>query len=412
MANISFITIGTELLKGRIVNTNAAEAGLLLRKHGFDLNRVVSIPDTEEAILETLNIESELNDVILISGGLGPTKDDITKHTLAKWANTELIWHEETLHYLEQRYAARGRQMNRLTKAQALVPAICQVVKNHHGTAPGMCFLQNGKMVVSMPGVPFEMLYMLEHEVIPLMQIHYEMGTFRHTVLRLADIPESGAAERMETLEDSLARELDIAYLPRADGLWLELSVRLEEQDPDKADGLLQNASQQISHLFRDKLYAIGETALSQLLIDFLSAKHLTLGIIEMTSGGLIASKLYECEGVSDTIVGTLHVANRSRLDHLEWLESNGVQESSGEILAKQLAEKAREIFHGDMGLATVGQPSVIDGKAAEVWIAIADGRDQQVRHATFLYQRKVNIDRTTHYAMQFCLKIAHERFA
>lgn len=413
MTKISFITIGTELLKGRIVNTNAAEAGLLLRRVGYQLHRVLSIADTREAILEATEEESQKSQVVLISGGLGPTKDDITKHTLAQWMGQELVWHAPTLAQLEERYAKRGRTLNRLTRAQALVPNGCEVIRNRKGTAPGMCFQKGDTLIFSMPGVPFEMLYMLEHEVIPKIQQHFDIGTFQHRVLRLANIPESKAAERMESIEANLPPSIDIAYLPRADGLWLELSLQLAGKQEALAEVILDQASDQVAELFVDKLYTIGEQSLSQLIVEFFHAHELTLGLLEQVSGGGVAAKLLEVSKSADIletslILPKLDQGNRVELD-MDIYIPKGLEDQEK---AKSLAKQLREYLKVDVGLAIIGRLEAEQGKQAEVWIGFADERGGETLHMPLLYDRKINQDRVIHYALQFCLKIAREHFA
>ena len=425
MIKISYITIGTELLKGRIVNTNAAEAGILFRKHGFQLDRVLSIHDSAEAILGAVSDELARSEVVLLSGGLGPTKDDITKHTLAAWSDSELVWDASTLATIEQRYAARGRKLNPLTRAQAMVPKSCTVIPNHLGTAPGMCFFKEGKMLISMPGVPFEMLHMLEHEVLPMIQDQFQQATFRHRIIRLANIPESEAAARMEFLEDSFPPELEIAYLPRGDGLWLEASLRLDGAQAKKAEEVLQEVSDQIIGLFGPKVYATGGKSLPELMVDFFLRQNLTLSLIEEATGGGITSRMFEGSQIRQVLKGSLCLPHLHSIgdaflqaesaDPLtqflaEWIDPVAMHLQEAD-LAMVVAEACRKLFGTDVGISTLGDIEKQGEQPAEIWIGYADERESRAIQYSLLYNRKVNMERVANYAMQFCLQIAEEHF-
>ena len=233
MTKISLITIGSELLKGRIINTNASKIGSMLRPQGYKLSRTVVIPDTKDAIEKTLIQELEEHDMVLISGGLGSTEDDITKKTLADVMDTELIMHEPTFKYLKDRFEKRKRTFSSRIQQQAMLPESCTILPNPMGTAPGMLFEKGGSYVISLPGVPFEMSYLMEHAVIPFMKQKLPTGLFQHEILRLAHISESETADRIEHVRSTLPETVQIAYLPRKDGLWLELFV----ESPGKKNG-------------------------------------------------------------------------------------------------------------------------------------------------------------------------------
>ena len=352
MASISLITIGTELLKGRIVNTNATQVGELLLQKGYSLDRVLTIGDTTSAIRENLAKELLFSDIVLISGGLGPTKDDITKQTLAEFFETELVMHEPTLAFLKNRYQRRPHALTELTRMQAMVPANCKVIPNSMGTAPGMCFEVEKKLVISMPGVPYEMLTMLEAGVLPLIQAAFPAAMRLSRIVRLADIPESVAARRMEKIEESLPTEISISYLPRADGLWLEISVHVSEDRGAEGRKMLEDACKTIYSLFEDKAYTEGDLPLPAILGNLLREKKLTISVAESLTGGRLAASLVSVSGASDYFLGSVTAyANRIKTDLLnvpsDLIEQNGVV--SAEV-ACAMARGVRDLLKADIG--------------------------------------------------------------
>ncbi|RMG27802.1 MAG: competence/damage-inducible protein A, partial [Bacteroidetes bacterium] len=286
MTRISFIAIGNELLKGRIVNTNAAEAALLLRQHGYDLNRMLVVGDEASAIAEAVTAELEQQQVVLLSGGLGPTRDDLTKKTLADLFGSRLQLHAPSLQHLKARFAQRKRMLTPRNQQQAYLPHNCEPIPNAKGTAPGMLFKKGKKMLFAMPGVPFELRYMLEHEVIPRIRQVYTPTFIEHRIVRLSHIPESHAADRMAEIEATFDPHLSLAYLPRNDGLWLELSVKVEKGRKDQMLTALNTATARIKAHFTDYVYAEGSDPLEVLVGRFLRQKSLTLAVAESLTGG------------------------------------------------------------------------------------------------------------------------------
>ncbi|MDX2286088.1 MAG: CinA family nicotinamide mononucleotide deamidase-related protein [Bacteroidia bacterium] len=410
MNRISLLTIGDELLRGRVVNTNATEAALILRRYGYTLHRVLSVGDTREAILDAVESELSRSEIVLTSGGLGPTKDDITKHTLAEWAGGGWVWHQPTLEALEQRFAARGRPLNDLTRRQALVPEACEVVFNLRGTAPGMAFRRAGKLLVSMPGVPFEMLHMLEHAVVPLLQGAFPADAFRSFAVRMTDIPESEAAARMEALEPQFPPELSVSYLPRLDGLWIEVSMR--HPDPEAAAAGAQRYGQLVAELFADKLYTTGDRPLAAELGALLRERGLTLAAAESMTGGRLSAALVSVSGASDYYLGgvtayavpvKMAVLGVPEAD----IQTHGVV---SEAVAKAMAEGVRRALGAQVGLATTGLAEADGGQRPQVWIACAAPDGVQARRLELYYDRQVNIEYAANYAMNFCLKVLRGR--
>lgn len=407
MQDISLITIGAELLKGHIVNTNAAKAGLMLREQGFSLHRVLTINDDSHRIIDAVQTELQHSRVVIISGGLGPTKDDVTKHSLARWFGSELAKDIPTEQALEARYANSGRTLNPLTRQQALVPIGCTVLPNALGTAPGMAFEKEGRWVYALPGVPYEMLHLLEAQVIPHILTQFAGGAFRRRVLRLAGLPESDAADRMAALEAQLPAGLDIAYLPRQDGLWLEFTTHRADGDGVAADATLAAAWPILQAGLAEFIYAEGDAPLAQLLGEELLQRDWTLAVAESLTGGTLAAKIVSISGASRYFMGGVDAyAIRVKSSLLEvppeMIAEAGVVSSA---VAEAMAQGVRKLLGTDMALATTGEAEASKGNPGEVWIGYADAHQSDSQHAILRYTRTVNMERAAYYALQFGLK-------
>ena len=407
MSGISLITIGTELLKGRIVNTNASEIGSMLRPHGFNLSRTVVIPDEAAAIRDTLIQERESHQVVILSGGLGPTEDDITKKMLCEVMDTKLVLHEPTLSYLKDRYAKKGRRFSDRNKQQAMLPASCTVLPNPTGTAPGMLFHSEGTWIFSLPGVPFEMLYLMEHAVIPFLLKEVPTGYFHQEILRLAQIAESDTADRIQQVAHELPEVVDIAYLPRRDGIWLELFVGSPlASDRPLLEKALQAATARLSSLFSDKLYAIGDLPASKLIQRLFLSKGLSLSVAESITGGGIAADLVSQSGASAYFKGGI-----CAYDTLVKIEVLGVPEETiqqegvvSQAVAEKMAIQVRKLLKSDVGLATTGYAEDQEHTPSQVWIGYADATGSTSLHLPLYGNRSYSIARALQYALIFCL--------
>ena len=413
MSDVSLITIGNELLSGRIVNTNATAAANILRRFGYSLNRVVTISDNKEDILSTLRAELKLSDVVLISGGLGPTKDDITKKTLAEWFNSALVWDSPTLDFLKKRYADRPHALTELTKQQALVPEACIVIPNAKGTAPGMGFPSEGKYVFSMPGVPFEMIHMLEFGIMPVVEKAFSTHAFISKTIRVTDIPESVAAKRMETIEDELPPQLSISYLPREDGLWLEMSLRTPREEMQVAEQLLDEGESKIFKLFEDKVYAKGDLSLGQLLGEVCKEKKLSVAVVESLTGGTLAAKIVSISGSSSYFKGSVTAYAIPVKVNLIGVDQHiiDVEGVVSEAVAKAMANGVRNLLKSDIAISTTGYAEADESNKAQAWIGYADAKGSEARWVSLRHDRSVNINRAANYALQWCLKKVKERF-
>ena len=236
---VEIITIGDEILIGQIVDTNSAWMGVELNKQGFDIVQITSVKDNAEHITQAIDNALTRADVVLMTGGIGPTKDDITKQTLCKYFNTELVFSQAVYDNIEQLFKNRPNVMNPLTAAQAMVPKACTVIQNEVGTAPVTWFEKDNKVIVSMPGVPYEMKHNMTHHIIPRLQDHFKTANILHLTTLVYGIPESQLAIRLTDWENALPSHMHLAYLPN-NGL---IKLRLSGTGDDKArlqDGLIK----------------------------------------------------------------------------------------------------------------------------------------------------------------------------
>lgn len=410
MSGISLITIGGELLRGRIVNTNTTEVGKLLRDNGFTLDRNVSIPDYPATIKDVVTEELAKNDVVLTSGGLGPTQDDLTKETLAGLFDTHLVMHEPTLRYLEKRYASRGRTLSERNRQQAMLPEACEAVPNPKGTAPGMLFRKGKKILISMPGVPFEMLHMMAHTVIPLLKAELKEEVFLHHTLRLRKVSESVAAVQVEEIQKQMSEGIDIAYLPRHDGLWLELGMRTQPEMVEVAQSQLKHAVALAASTFGSQVYAEGEKSVPEMLGEILKQKELTIAVAESMTGGVVAAKVVSVSGSSTYFEGSVTAYQiRQKVALLDipasFFQTHDV--ISAEV-AEAMAVGVKKLFNTDIGLATTGlaEKDTATDRPAQVWLGFADSTGASSRYVELFHDRNVNRERAASQALIFALEM------
>ncbi len=416
MIRISLITIGSELLKGSVVNTNASQAGRMLRQQGYSLSRVISISDSPQAIVQTLEAELAQHDIVLMSGGLGPTRDDLTKRTLASFFNTELVIHQPSLDRITRLFAQRNLSLTKSNRQQAYLPQGCEVLPNAKGTAPGLLFSQDKKRLFSMPGVPFEMLYMLRHEVIPRIIKIYPPGFAMQQVIRLNGIPESYAADRLMPIETNLPPAISLSYLPKRDGLWLELSALVTAKEKAVVDKQLQAIKKQIKELFRQEFYIEGDLPIESHIGTFLKQKKLTLAIAESITGGKIAAKVVAISGASTYFKGSITAYDTSvKIDLLGVSKAEiAAHTVVSEVVAKQMAEGVRQLLGADIGISSTGIAELNPpqaGELARAWLGYADRFENSAQLLHLPNDRHVSIERAANYALINCWKKIQAHF-
>jgi len=413
------ITIGDEILIGQIVDTNSAWIGQQLNLNGIRVKQISSVSDDREHILKALKEAEGRADVILITGGLGPTKDDITKKTLADYFNVGLVEHAETVEMVRDFFAKRGREFTGLNRKQAEVLENCKVILNHNGTAPGMWIERNNKIYVSMPGVPFEMKAMVDEYVIPQLKKQFDLPFIYHKTVLTNGIGESFLAERIEKWEDSLAAsEIKLAYLPSPGMVKLRLTTYGKNEADLKAK--VEKAIEQLTPIIAEYIYGYEEYGkepdqLEKLVADLLLSKKKTLSLAESCTGGYISHLITSIAGSSAFYQGGV-VPYHNQFKHDLIGVSNDVFEKHGavsEACVKAMALGAKEKFHSDYSIAVSGIAGPTGGSddkpVGTVWIAVASNSGVVAERFQFGTDRNRNIRMTALAALNKLRKLIIE---
>lgn len=295
------ITIGDELLIGQVTDTNSVWMGRELNKVGIEVIRVVSVRDCADEITEAVDDALNRVDIVLMTGGLGPTKDDITKQTLCAYFDTELVFSEEVFENIK-RVLASKIPMNALNKSQAMVPKDCLVINNRVGSASVSWFEKNGKVLVSMPGVPQEMITVMSEEVIPRLRKKFDTDVIIHKTFTVKNYPESVLAEKLESWEEVLPESIKLAYLPKPGIIRLRLTGR--GRDKEAVQSQISVEGCKLKDILGDAIFDEEDTPLEILIGNLLREKNLTVSTAESCTGGSIAAKLTSVPGSSDYFKG------------------------------------------------------------------------------------------------------------
>lgn len=400
----SIITIGDELLIGQTIDTNSAWIGRELNRLGIWLTRRVAIGDEQEEILRTLEQESTVADVILITGGLGPTDDDVTKAALCVYFDSELVLNETVLAQVEKRTARYGVEKLERNTAQALVPDRCDPLFNELGTAPGMWFEKDGKVYVSMPGVPLEMKGILKTRVLPRLLRYFKCPAILHRTIITTGVPESLLAEKLQGLEHSLPPHIKLAYLPGNGVLKLRLTARGNTEqrvahELDQYAGALEN-------LIPDAIIATEDLSLETLAGRVLKDHHLSVSTAESCTGGYVGHLFTSVPGSSAYYRGSVVSYTNDLKQELlgvprAMLDERGAV--SKEVVEAMLTGVIKKL-HTDVGIAISGIMGPGGGSkekpSGTVWIAAGNESSLFTRKLQLRYDRLQNIQLTGNYAL------------
>lgn len=410
------ITIGDEILIGQIVDTNSAWMAQQLNLAGIKVKQITSVSDDRQHILDSLKQASERADIILITGGLGPTKDDITKKTLAEYFNTGFRTDLDALENVRQIFARYKVEVSEINKKQAEVLENCTILLNKNGTAPGMWIEENHKIYVSMPGVPFEMMYMMEDLVIPKLKETFKLPNIYHHTILTAGIGESILAEKIEHIEDSLPKHIKLAYLPKL-GM---VRLRLSGSGPD-ANGLkneIKDFSDKIVKEISEFVIIEKDISLEKAVLDFMESKQLTLSTAESCTGGYISHLITQHAGSSKVFLGgAISYSNNLKISMLgvsdETLANYG---AVSEETVREMAQGAKNNYKSDYSISVSGIAGP-DGGSTEkpvgtVWIAVAGKNKILSKKYTFGNKRAQNIERASISALTLLFKLLKEEQA
>jgi len=403
--NAHIITIGDEILIGQVLNTNAAFIGNELSEHNINVARTSVVGDDENEIVREFYNTFEANDILITTGGLGPTHDDITRKCIVKFFNTELVKNPEVLEDIRALFKRRGRRMTKVNEGQALVPKIAEVIRNSLGTAPGVWIEKEGKIFIAMPGVPFEMVEMMNSYVIPRLTAKMdkpENYTLRKT-LQTTGIAESTLFERLGNL-DELLGNAKLAFLPSQYGVRLRITVEANTQD--EALNQISEIEQKIRNKAGRFIYGTGDELLEEVIGRILKERGLTLAVAESCTGGLISNMLTNVSGSSEYFERcVVSYSNASKVEILRVNEDTIAENGAVSIqVARQMAEGVKAISGTDLGLSVTGimgpTGATADKPVGLVFIGICDDMVCTAKEFRFGDDRILNKQRTAQAAL------------
>lgn len=411
---VVILSIGDEILIGQIINTNASWMAEILNKEGFNTISIMTSGDSYESIFEGLNYASKIGDIVLVTGGLGPTKDDITKNVVCDYFNSKLVIHEKTFSEVQDFFLKRGRELTEINRLQAMVPDNCEVISNPVGTAPGMYFQKDNVHFVFMPGVPFEMKSIMSDWVIP--EFKKKVSTnkiFQKTVLTHG-IGESFLAELIESWEDNLPGNVSLAYLPSPGKVRLRLRAIGDESSI--LEHQVNDCIHDLKNLIPELIFGYDDDTMESELARLLTLHEKTISTAESCTGGYIAHKITEVLGSSEYFLGSVvSYSNEAKINLLgvsaESIENHG---AVSEEVVKEMAVGALNKFETDYAIATSGIAGpgggTEDKPVGTVWIALADKNKCIAKRFQFGDHRLRNINMTTVSAMNMLRLILLEK--
>ncbi len=410
--NVTIINIGDELLIGQVVNTNASTMSRLLTAAGMEVRKTLVVGDERQAIWDAVDEAMHTSDAVLVTGGLGPTKDDITKKLLCEYFNSELVENDMALQNVKRIFESRGYELTPVNRAQALVPKCCEVLNNDLGTAPCMFFPSTestGSVLVSLPGVPFEMEWLMRNRVIPKLQETFHTDIIITKNILVQGIGESFLSDLIEPWELSLPENVKLAYLPVAGMTKLRLTYRSNLNNQSNLNNLTKGLYELAGK------YIVGEDCetLDELVHKTLIERGLTLATAESCTGGNIARLLTAQAGASAYFKGGV-VAYSNEVKESALGVKHSTLEAHGAVseeTVREMVEGVRTRLGADLAIATTGIAGP-DGGTAEkpvgtVWIAVADATHTEAKLLQFgANRRQQNIDRSTNQAYAMLIRL------
>ena len=394
------ISIGDEILIGQIVNTNSVFIAKELNKIGIEVGQITAISDNSKKIINSLNLAKERADIVIITGGLGPTKDDLTKHTLCKYFNDVLIENKDVLDHIEEIFLKYvSTPINEKNRAQALLPSKAKIFKNNYGTACGMCFKKENVYFISLPGVPFEMKEIFEIEILPFLKSEFSRQIIVHKTILTYGLGESAIAERIESWENSLPKSIKLAYLPNLGRVRLRLSSKGSNEK--QINKKINDSINELYPLLEDIIVGIeGETSIEKRIFELFKSHSKTLSLAESCTGGKIASRIVNLSGASQYFKGGLIPYNNNAKESLLNIPRVVIDKFSdvSEEVAMRMAIEVRKKFNSDISLAVTGNAGPLKGNNNEpigkVFIAVSSEKKSFVKEFNFGNHRERIIER------------------
>lgn len=410
---VEIITIGDEILIGQVIDTNSAWMAKELNKEGFTVTQITTVPDNQNHITEAFANALDRADIVLVTGGIGPTKDDITKQTLCRFFDTKLVFNEEAYQNILQLIAGRPNAMNELNRNQAYVPACCTPIVNKAGTAPITWFEKEGKILVSMPGVPKEMKWAMSNEILPRLKSHFKTPKLIHKTIIVHGYAESQLAIKLEKWEASLPTFLKLAYLPQAAFIRLRLTGQ-HENEHFLVDSIEKEVND-LKQLLGSAIAATEDVTPEISISEMLKAKKLTLATAESCTGGNIAHLLTLHPGSSQFFKGGVVAYSNEIKHHILGVKQEDLERygAVSRPVVEQMARGARETFNTDIAIATSGIAGP-DGGSPEkpvgtVWIAACNKEKTISQEFYFGNFRERNIEKASYAAIFFIKELVKE---
>jgi len=403
------ISIGDEILIGMTVDSNAAWMGRELTNLGIEVYQMFSISDNREHIIKVVDECMNRSDLVLVTGGLGPTNDDITKETLSDYFNTRLVQDEKILGDIERFIKSRGLEMNENNRRQAEVPEDCRVLPNELGTAPGMWFEKDGKVLVSMPGVPYEMENIMKNHVLPGIADHFNRPFIKYRLVMTFGTFEAHLAEILEDFEKELPQSVRLAYLPTSGIIKLRLTGRGE--DEEETDRILDEQIKKLYDIIPEYIYGLDGISLEEVSGKLLREKKQTVSIAESCTGGNLSRMITSVPGSSDYFTGSV-IAYDNRIKEEILGVSEKALEEQGAVskeVALQMAKGIRKKYGTDYALSTTGIAGPGGGRedkpVGTVWIAISSDEGDYAEKHNYAFSRSNNIRRASLAALNLLRK-------
>lgn len=413
--NVHIITIGDEILIGQIIDTNSAWMGTQLNLIGAAVTGITTVGDGAADIRTALTQSVAQADVVLITGGLGPTKDDITKKVIADFFGVDLVFHEATYQRLERYFKKLGRTPTAAHRTQCMLPANAQILINKMGTAPGMWFEDSGKVIVSMPGVPYEMEYLMSREVIPKLRTKFPVQAIRHLTLMTAGEGESRIAEKLEEVEAMLPSHIKLAYLPNLGFVRLRLSGTA--MNAEILEREIGEYGDQIRNRLGNLIYGENDEPLEENLGRVLRDRNLSLATAESCTGGYVAHLITSVAGSSDYFKGSVVAyANPVKQNVLgvrkETLTEHG---AVSEATVREMVTGALGVLQTDLAVAISGIAGPGGGSPDKpvglIWMAVGNAENMEVFKLQAGKNRLKNIQYAGNIALNLVRKFALKHY-
>ena len=404
------ISIGDEILIGQITDTNSAWLSRQLNSYGIEVYQITSVHDDGDHIRRAMREASQHADLVLMTGGLGPTKDDITKQALCEFFNTRLVLNDEVLAHVEHLLGSRGVTINQLNRDQALVPESCTVIPNRGGTAPCMWFEQDQTIFVSMPGVPFEMKAIVREEILPRLEQTGRTRPIYHQTVLTTGLPESMLAEKIERWEATLPAFIKLAYLPSPLGVRLRLSAY--GQAPETMQQAVNEEIRQLHDIIPEYIFGYNEQTMAEVVGNLLLERHQHIAVAESCTGGNIAHFITSVPGCSAWFKGGIVAYSNELKVQLLGVDPALLKEQGAvsEPVVRAMATGIRERLGVDYAVATTGIAGPGGGSTRKpvgtVWIAAASCDKVISERYTFFHNRERNITRSTQTALNMLRKL------